>query len=110
MPVLEQTPVAPTHIYLGTDGKARIEGTGIKVAFIARYKKQGLTAEQIQDAHPQLSLAQIHAAFIYYYDHQQDFDALLATQDQAAEETLRDISQQPWRQELAERLRAAQQQ
>lgn len=109
MPVLEQTPVAPTHIYLGVDGQARIEGTRIKVAFIVRYKKQGMTAEQVQEAHPQLSLAQIHAAFAYYYDHEQEFDQLLAEQDRATEETLRQIAAQPWRQELAERLRGTQQ-
>ena len=103
MALAEMALVAPTHIYLDTSGKARIEGTRIKVAFLVRYKKQGLTAEAIQELHPQLSLAQIYAAFSYYYDHQQDFDESLAEQDRAEEELRLNAVNQVTRRELQER-------
>ncbi len=52
-------------------GKPRIAGTRIKVSLIAReYEQDGLSPHQIAEAHPHLTLAQIHAALSYFYDHQ----------------------------------------
>ena len=103
MALAETTLVAPAHITLGTDGKARIEGTRIKVVFLVRCKAQGLTAEEIQELHPQLSLAQIYAAFSYYYDHQQAFDELIAEQYRIEDEARRNAVNQVTRRELQER-------
>jgi hypothetical protein len=36
--------------------------------------------EEIHFQHPHLSLAQIHAAFVYYYAHQAEMDAFIAEQ------------------------------
>jgi len=41
--------------------------------------------EAIQLQHPHLSLAQIHAALAYYYDHQTAFDAQIARDTQEVE-------------------------
>jgi hypothetical protein len=38
----------------------------------------GWDAEQIRAQYPHLSLAQIHAALAYYYDHQPELDARIA--------------------------------
>jgi len=56
-------------------GQPRIDGTRIKVQHIAlEYEKLGWTADQICDAHPGLTLAQVHAAISYYYDHREEID------------------------------------
>lgn len=52
----------------------RIAGTRIKVKLLATYVQQGHNSQQIQQAMPHLSLAQIHAALAYYYDHQSEID------------------------------------
>jgi uncharacterized protein (DUF433 family) len=48
-----------------------IAGTDIKVSQIAlAYEHLAMSPDEIADAHPHLTLAQIHAALAYYYDHQ----------------------------------------
>ncbi len=52
-----------------SNGRPIISGTRMKVAQIAlEYDRLGWTPDQIVDAHPHLTLAQIHAALSYYYD------------------------------------------
>jgi len=43
----------------------------------------GWTAEEIQEQHPHLSLAQIHAALAYYYDHKAEMDAEIEREEQS---------------------------
>ena len=67
------------HISLDERGVAYIDGTSMKVAHIAIDSETwGMTAQQIQDNYPYLSLAQIHAALAYYYDHKDAIDAQIA--------------------------------
>jgi uncharacterized protein (DUF433 family) len=68
------TPV-PSLIYLDEQGRPRIQGTRFKVLHLARGLRDGLDADAIHDAYPDLSLAQIHAALSYYYAHQDEMDA-----------------------------------
>lgn len=56
-------------------GKARIEGTRIRVMDIVALSSQGLSPAEIIDAYPSLTLAQVHAALTYYYDNQEEIDA-----------------------------------
>lgn len=73
----------PTDIkYIVTDpevygGRAIIAGHRIAVIDVAVWTKQGMAPEQIAAEFP-LTLAQIHAALAYYYDHQQELDTQLA--------------------------------
>jgi len=47
-----------------------VSGTDIKVSQVAsEYEHLGMTPDDIVDAHPHLSLADVHAALAYYYDH-----------------------------------------
>jgi uncharacterized protein (DUF433 family) len=47
-----------------------VAGTDIKVAQIAsEHEHMGMTPDEIVEAHPHLSLADVHAALAYYYDH-----------------------------------------
>jgi uncharacterized protein (DUF433 family) len=64
-----------TRLYRDDQGHVWIEGANTKVIQIAldRYA-HGWSAEEIQAQHPHLSLAQVHAALSYYYDHQAEMD------------------------------------
>jgi uncharacterized protein (DUF433 family) len=47
-----------------------VAGTDIKVAQIAsEHEHLGMTPDEIVEAHPHLTLADVHAALSYYYDH-----------------------------------------
>jgi uncharacterized protein (DUF433 family) len=64
-----------TRLYLDDEGRVWIEGVNTKVIQVAMDKyAHGWSAEEIQAQHPHLSLAQIHAALSYYYDHQAEID------------------------------------
>ena len=68
--------VGTAHIEIDEQGTARIAGTTTKVVLIAEdYKHRGWSPDEIHEQYPYLSLAQIHAAFSYYYDHQAELDA-----------------------------------
>lgn len=67
-----------THIRLDKAGVAWIDDTNVKVVeVILDHLAYGHGPEEIQLQHPHLSLAQVHAAFSYYYDHQAKMDAEL---------------------------------
>ena len=70
-------PVIDKHIEkrLTRDGEHRayVAGTRIRVQDIAgEHELHGLTPEQIAREHPSLSLAQVHAALAYYFDHREE--------------------------------------
>ena len=53
--------------------RAYVCGTRVRVQDIAsEHELHGLTPEQIAREHPQLSLAQVHAALSYYFDHREE--------------------------------------
>lgn len=59
-------------------GKPRLAGTRITVADVAvMHLRMGQSLEEIAGAY-ELSLAAVHAAMSYYYDHREDIDAELA--------------------------------
>lgn len=65
-----------SHIELDESGVARIAGTTTKVIEIALDKlAHESSPEEMHFQYPYLSLAQIHAALAYYYDHQLEMDA-----------------------------------
>ena len=75
------------HIRLDENDVAWIDDTKVKVIEIAIDKiASGASPEEMHFQYPHLSLAQIHAALTYYYDHQQEFDAAIAQQLQEVSE------------------------
>lgn len=59
------------HIEVSSDGVPRIAGTPTKVVEIVLDRiAHEWTAEEIHRQHPHLTLAQIHSALAFYYDHQ----------------------------------------
>ena len=78
-----------------------IRGTRIKVRHIAAEHIHWLwEAPQIQRRHPDLSLAQIHSALAFYYDHKDPIDTALARDDTLADELQAECEQSPVRQKL----------
>ena len=68
------------------DGQPRIAGTRLKVQSIAlEYGSLGWTPAHICDAHPGITLAQVHAALSYYYDHREEIDLVIQEDIEFAE-------------------------
>ena len=75
------------HIEILSDGVPIIEGTRTKVAEIVLDQlAHDWDADEIHRQHPDLSLAQIHAALTYYYDHQEEIDREIERGMEKAEE------------------------
>lgn len=73
--------VTITHIELDDRGVAWIQDTRIKVIEVALDKIANESSpEEIHFQYPHLSLAQIHSALAYYYDHQAEFDTEITQQ------------------------------
>jgi uncharacterized protein (DUF433 family) len=67
-------------------GQPRIAGTRLKVQHIAlEYERLRWTPDQICDAHPGITLAQVHAALSYYYDHKEEIDHTIREDKEFAE-------------------------
>ncbi|MFH1703718.1 MAG: DUF433 domain-containing protein [Nitrospirota bacterium] len=55
-------------------GSPIIDGSRITVRLIAQLVKTGSSAEEILASYPHLSLAQIHDAISYYFDHREEIE------------------------------------
>jgi uncharacterized protein (DUF433 family) len=61
-------------------GRATISGTNFPVSSVVVYMlRQGMLAEELVRSFPHLTLAQIHDALSYYYDHQAEIDKEITT-------------------------------
>ena len=57
-------------------GKAHVAGHRIKVQHVAAWHERlGKSPDEIVAEHPELTLADVHAALTYYYDHREQIDA-----------------------------------
>ena len=57
-----------------SDGAPTIDGTGIRVEDIAEaYEHSGYDPDEITELYPDLSLADVHRALAFYYDHIDEF-------------------------------------
>jgi uncharacterized protein (DUF433 family) len=95
--------IAYPHIKLDEHGVAWIEGANVKVAEVVVDRlAYGWSPEEIHFQHPHLSLAQIHSALGYYYDHQATLDAQIAGQEKMVRQLQSEAGDSP----LAARLKA----
>jgi len=86
-------------------GKPIIVGTRIKVSHIAiEYEQMGMTPDEIVVAHPHLTLAEVHAALSYYYDHIHEINADIRAGEEFVEQLRKEYPTDP----LQEKRRAAQ--
>ncbi len=68
-------------------GKPRIDGHRIKVEHIAVcYERMNIIPDEIVASHPTITLAQVHAALAYHYDHKDEIDAAIEEGKRPAEE------------------------
>ncbi len=65
-------------------GKATIDNTRVRVNNVAWLAKQGQTPQEILEHYPDLTLPQVLAALLYYYENRAEIEAELADEDQAA--------------------------
>lgn len=73
-------------------GKPRIAGTRMPVAAIAKmYLEMGESVEDIAKDYD-LSLASVHSAMAYYYEHREDIDRHTAESEALVEELRRNSS------------------
>jgi uncharacterized protein (DUF433 family) len=67
-------------------GKATIDATRVRVNNVAWLAMRGLTPQEVLEHYPDLTLAQVHAALLYYYENKDEIEAELAAEDQAADD------------------------
>ena len=88
-------PLIAEHIVLtpGTcGGKPRIAGHRIRVQDIALWHERlGYSIEEIIAHYPQLTLADVHAALAYYYDHREEIQHAMAAAEALVARLKREI-------------------
>lgn len=95
-----------THIRLDKSGVAWVDDTKVKVIeVILDHLAYGHSPEEIHLQHPHLSLAQVHAAFAYCYDHQRTLDAELEQRFRRTEALRKKTSETFSRRKLNSRLK-----
>ena len=96
--------VETTHIEIDERGVAWISGANTKVVEVVLDKlAYGWSPEEIHFQHSALSLAQIHAALTYYYDHQNELDGEIMRQLKEVEAYAEAAKDSPGRRRLRER-------
>jgi len=79
----------PPHPYVVVEttrfgSRAVLKGTRIGVTSVVAYQRLGYSPEKIvSEILPHLTLAQVHDALSYYYDHQEELDRELAEDTEA---------------------------
>jgi uncharacterized protein (DUF433 family) len=92
-----------THIWLDDRGVAWIDNANTKVLEVALDRvAHGWSPEEIHFQHPHLSLAQIHAALGYYYDHQAEMDAQMERGARKSKALRAEAGESPLRKRLRE--------
>ena len=100
------TTITYPHIEIDEKGVARFAGTRFKVIHvILEHTVWKWSPEAIHEQHPDLTLAQIHSALAYYYDHQTEVDAEIERRDRKIEE-LRKETENPALQEKLRQIKA----
>jgi uncharacterized protein (DUF433 family) len=90
-----------SHIHRDGEGRAWIDDTNIKVIEVALdHIAYGWSADEIHVQHSHLSLAQIHAALSYYFDHQEEFDRRIEASLQEADRLAAESKDTPLRRRL----------
>ena len=98
-------------IELDANGVAWITGANTKVVEVVLDKMaHNPSPEEMHEQYPHLSLAQIHAALSYYYDHQEALDLEIERRRQRAEVFAAEAADSPLQRRLAELKKGSKQQ
>lgn len=91
------------HIRLDDRGSAWVDDTNTKVReIVLDVLAHGWSPQEIHLNHPHLSLAQIHSALAFYYDHKQEIDSEIESALREVERMRSQAGESP----LRNRLRA----
>ena len=67
--------------------KARIAGHRIRVQdVVIWHERLGMSVDEIVDAYPTITMADVHAALAYYWDHRAEIDGAIAADRAFAED------------------------
>ena len=70
-----------------TGPKPRIAGHRIRVQdVVIWHEKLGMSPDEIVDQHPTITLADVHAALAYYWDHREEIERAIADEHALVEE------------------------
>jgi uncharacterized protein (DUF433 family) len=98
-------------IELDEHGVPWITGANTKVVEVVLDKlAYGWSPEEMHRQHPHLSMAQIHAALSYYYEHQAEVNADIERRERIVDELMAQQKNRFTRAELEARLRAREKQ
>src|SRR5206468_10534737 len=97
---MERTNMVATtypHIAKENGQPARLEThPRIRVAMIVMdYLAYGWSPDEIHRQHPHLTLAEVHAAMGYYYDHQQEIDAEITAELEDVDRAMQNPKRSP---------------
>ena len=93
--------VTTPHVWTDANGRAWIDTTNVKVIeVVLDHLAYGWSPEEMHYQQPHLSLAQIHAALAYYFDHQAQFDKQIEGSLLEAEKLAAETNDSPLRQRL----------
>jgi uncharacterized protein (DUF433 family) len=107
---LAMVAVLNSLIEIDEKGIPWITGANTKVVELVLDKMAyGSSPEEMHVQYPHLSLAQIHAALSYYYEHQAEIDADIERRDREVEALKAQQNDPLTRQELEARMRAREQ-
>ncbi len=68
-------------------GQPRIAGHRVRVLdIVVATEEQGLSPDEVVAAYPGLTLADVHAALAYYFDHRQEIRQAIAEERRLAQE------------------------
>ena len=101
-------PTAVSYPHIGHDaqGAPIVAGTTMKVVEIVMAQRaHGWSPEELCFQFPHLSMAEVHAALTYYWDHQGELDEDIERRSKFADEVRRQSASSP----LAQRLTALKQ-
>jgi uncharacterized protein (DUF433 family) len=89
------------YIEIDAEGVAWISGSNTKVVELAAEQlAYGWDATKMRDEHPHLTLAQIHSALAYYYDHEAEVNRQIDQQISRADKIFASLPESAIRQKL----------
>jgi len=94
---IKMVALAYPHIVKENGQPARLEQhPRIRVAMIVMdYLAYGWSPDEVRRQHPHLTLAEVHAAMGYYYDHQEEIDGEITTELEEVDRALQKPKRSP---------------
>ncbi|MEK7395833.1 MAG: hypothetical protein AAB116_02740 [Candidatus Poribacteria bacterium] len=91
------------YVAIEEEGIPTIKPTTMKIELLIKERRMfGFGVKRQQEGHPYLTIAQIHSALSYYFDHKKEIDADIKRRNKFVEEMRKKMGPSP----LAEKIRA----